>query len=400
MSAINESYQSNQNHFQAEWPASLDPQFKNLCSKVRKVFWDIISIVLFPIGLLRLTNYLFRVCLFSILIVPGANNISDSLRAAGEEWIEDYGGEKVTLSTPDAKELSGVFFKGQKSDKAIIYTFGNAGQWETCEEVVKILKITGVSILLFNPRELATEADHLTLDAYTAYEYLIQEQKIDPNNILLIGRSMGAAYGVAGAALIQEKYPDKQIKAISMLSFATLSGQIHHMFGGGVKGSVFSWLVTKILGVQMDSKAAWDKLKGSKCVVYSNRDQLILKEASLYQAIKKDNRGDVTKIRLRNDDVEDTTGGYAHNRRFYYDELNSFMEQIQTMLELDSIENLQLSRIYDHCVCAIQKTGESTASQINTLLKLRDYLEESLFFLTPPEEDAPQFSRKKLQIVQ
>jgi len=328
--------------FEAQWPKSHNPSLKGLAHKIARFAWDLISVVIFPIGLIRiaikwLKNKVLR------LVVPG--NIDKDLHLVhfkstwqwikaicqflynsenfkidrdldGKELLRRNRGHPLHLTTPDKVQLDGAFYPGKIANKAIIYATGNSGQWENdTPRLGEILK-SGVSVVVVNPRGVGKNKDHRSeagyaLDTYAAYEFLIKQQKIDPNNIVLVGFSKGGAYGTCGAAMIQEEYPDKKIKAININSYANLQQVVETVLDGRGLLKWIGRIAATVLRLNLYPKAAWDKLKGEKWIIYNPHDQLISKPVSLYRAVKENPVGVTKVLQLHNGRTS-----FEHNRHF------------------------------------------------------------------------------------
>lgn len=203
--------------FQARWPNHLNPELKSVCAKVRECFWKALSIILFPILLIKCCMRSCRRALFSKAILPGSNIPPVFLNAMGEDLLKRFNGEKITLLTPDRVKLDAVFFPNSLKNRAIIYGFGNGEQWETIHpKWIDFLLSTGANLILVNPRSVgmsdpvSPDEKGLSLDIWSAYDFLMREKKIDPSRILSIGHSMGGAISAIGAACAQKECPEKK----------------------------------------------------------------------------------------------------------------------------------------------------------------------------------------------
>ena len=352
--------------FQAKWPKSLDPARQSTPLKIATYCKNFFYHLLFPI---TYTWSHLQNCVYA-LITPGTRNpdripysfnpsflktprwilaniqyfIWDPIWNPNshkinltfrEPWLlEKFSGTKIQIKTPDNKLIDGAFFEKERTDKVILFNGGNATQWETSEGYLNYLKTCNASVLLFNPRGVGKSSAKRSpkgwaLDAYTAYEYLIQEKGYDPNNILAIGHSMGGALTTLGAGLIQKKYPEKQISAINLCSFSDLRVEIntlcHNLFSyiqepyrefqiskdvslcscSGLK-QIGIWFLAKgislsitaldyivsgltyLLNIEMPITPSWQLLKGKKVVVCKKDDFVIPYSASMAKALEKD----------------------------------------------------------------------------------------------------------------
>ncbi len=337
--------------FQAHWPRHLNPTRQSTLIKVAKVFWDAISIVIFPIGLTRLLFCYLRNLSYRIA-VPGQIEIDTEIHSTwdlafaisrfvfnpeifkanlsdqGQALIEKNKGEGVDIRTPDGGRIRGAFIPGQYKEKVLLVAGGNVEQWETHRWIDK-LKHLGTSFLCINSRGVGTSkgirsAQGYALDYYSAYEYLIHEKGIDPENILLVGFSMGAANGTRGAAIIQQKYPAKQISAINICSFSSLRKVVYEILHPELpKISRIVSCGMRMIGVEINVKDAWRSLKGKKCVFFNEADNVIPFKASLAKA------ADIGSLA-----VQMYSSMPSHNRKFSPEETRTLENQIRDILGL------------------------------------------------------------------
>jgi len=341
--------------FQAEWPQQ-SHFLVALCHKVGRVAWTLFLIGCFP---LSLTIWFIRSRAFTLGIVPGVPNFQKmqwvesiwqiplllihalyhpqhykaDFSVSEEDW-EALEGEPVSFKSPDGGEVHGAFFP-RHPGKVILHTFGNGAQWEPiCEDRLGWFEPLGASVMMVNPRGVGKSTGSLheegyALDIYASYEYLIHEEGVDPEDIVLVGHSMGSAYGTRAAAMIQEKYPDKKISVINGRSFAHLGTQIDEMFSGkGFFPGVLR-ILAKGLWFGMDVKEAFEKLKGQKVVFYHPDDEVIPYAASLAKTVKESGSS-ATVIKMHNH----LTSNH-HNRPFCSEELSLLRTKIGEILRID-----------------------------------------------------------------
>ena len=334
--------------FKAPWPKSLAP---TTCSKIAQVFWKVISIIIFPIFLTQaafrwVRNRALRV------IVPGniqsdtpiasyfdliklilrflynPENFKADNTCEGLHQIQTHNGQSIQLQTPDGAFLDGAFYPGKNPKKAIIYAFGNGEQWENHTDTISWLKNFNTSILMFNPRGVGksqgprSEQGYI-LDAYSAYRYLIDKQHLDPEDVLLVGFSMGAAYGTCAVSLIQKDFPGKKINVINLCSFSNLHLEVQNVLRGWI-GSILR-IGACILNFDLNPKAAWDQLKGKKCLFYRANDDVIPHTASLCKAVTDNPIGKTRVVELI----------YPGHIPPYDEETNTLNNQILDLLNLD-----------------------------------------------------------------
>ncbi len=98
-------------------------------------------------------------------------------------------------------KLHGWWIPKDGATHTIIYLHGNAGNISGRLEKVSILNALGVNVFIFDYRgyglsEGSPSEEGLYEDADAAYDYLIQERKLDPNSIVIYGASLGGAPAV------------------------------------------------------------------------------------------------------------------------------------------------------------------------------------------------------------
>lgn len=116
--------------------------------------------------------------------------------------------EEVFLQTADGETINGLFFPGEDRKRAILYFHGNAGDLSGWQFVAEDLLPSGLSIFIIDYRGYGKSTGSVSerglyVDADAAYDYLVRDRKISPNDIVLYGRSIGS--GVAVQLATQKK---------------------------------------------------------------------------------------------------------------------------------------------------------------------------------------------------
>ena len=106
--------------------------------------------------------------------------------------------EDITFETSDGLKLSGWFVPSAGDRGVILFCHGNAGNISHRLESIQIYHQLGLDIFIFDyrgygqsegkPSESGTYED---VDA--AWQYLVSGRQIDPNRIVIFGRSLGGA---------------------------------------------------------------------------------------------------------------------------------------------------------------------------------------------------------------
>lgn len=344
--------------FRAEWPDPLNPELDSCCTKTAKVFWEVISYIIFPIIIIRCLINWVRTLAFKKILLPGDSRYpKEYLNELGEKLLNECHGKKVPLIAPDGAKLDAVFFKGSTHpEKVIFYGFGNGGQWEVCQGMVQRLQqLFGVSILMINPRGVGESVGErypqgYALDTYTGYEYLIKKQ-FDLENILFHGHSMGGAYGSCGAALIQEKYPEKAVSMINDRSYSNLLDAGKALVDVECCCCPLNAVIPCLFNAfntQIDAQKPFESLKGKKCLIYSKNDGVIhYHKASLHKGLVDAGYQNFTAIELTGE-LPDTECSHCydhHNRPFNDSEEVQFIQQVEEMLHLEKKADERLATL-------------------------------------------------------
>ncbi|MBN1213524.1 MAG: alpha/beta hydrolase [candidate division Zixibacteria bacterium] len=116
--------------------------------------------------------------------------------------------EDVYIEVVPGEKINAWYFPGNPGRKTILFCHGNAGNISHRLETIQLLKTFEVNILLFDYRGYGrsdgqpTEAG-VCADARTAYDWLVNEKKIVPENIILFGRSLGGAVAIDLASKVK-----------------------------------------------------------------------------------------------------------------------------------------------------------------------------------------------------
>ncbi len=106
--------------------------------------------------------------------------------------------EELQLKTGDGLTLHGWFIPTRNPRATLLFCHGNAGNISHRMESIAIFHQLGLNVLIFDYRgygqsEGKPSEQGTYLDAEAAWDYLTQQKNIPPNQIILFGRSLGAA---------------------------------------------------------------------------------------------------------------------------------------------------------------------------------------------------------------
>ncbi|MEC4986240.1 MAG: alpha/beta hydrolase [Oscillatoria sp. PMC 1068.18] len=111
----------------------------------------------------------------------------------------------LKLTTSDRIKLAAVYLPHPNATYTLLYIHGNAEDLGDIQPVLQNLQKLGLSVFAYDYRGYGTSEGTPTernadRDIQTAYDYLTQELKIPPNQIIVYGRSVGGGSAVDLAA--------------------------------------------------------------------------------------------------------------------------------------------------------------------------------------------------------
>jgi len=109
--------------------------------------------------------------------------------------------EEVSFKSDDKTTLNGWFIPNKKAKDTILFFHGNGGNISHRLEKIAILHNLGLNLFIFDYRgygksQGSPSEKGLYKDGEAAYEYLIKQRSIPPNNIILYGESLGGAIAI------------------------------------------------------------------------------------------------------------------------------------------------------------------------------------------------------------
>jgi abhydrolase domain-containing protein 17 len=107
----------------------------------------------------------------------------------------------IKLITPNGEKISAKFFKNATADFTILYSHGNADDINVLSPYFQELSNEGFNVFAYEYRgygksEGKPSEQNAYEDAETAYNYLINEQQISPEKIIIFGHSLGGAVAI------------------------------------------------------------------------------------------------------------------------------------------------------------------------------------------------------------
>lgn len=107
--------------------------------------------------------------------------------------------EFVQISSEHNSKLEGWWIENKEAKITLLYCHGNAATLHDLKHVAALFKEYGLQTLLFDYRGFGASTflnpteESVAADARAAYDWLIHEKQVGPNQIVLWGHSLGAA---------------------------------------------------------------------------------------------------------------------------------------------------------------------------------------------------------------
>jgi fermentation-respiration switch protein FrsA (DUF1100 family) len=112
--------------------------------------------------------------------------------------------EEINLKTPDKLKINSWFIPAT-SRYTVLFCHGNAGNISTRLEKILVLHDFGLNVFIFDYRgygksQGGPSENGMYIDTKTAYDYLVNQRKINPEDIIIYGESLGGAAAINLAA--------------------------------------------------------------------------------------------------------------------------------------------------------------------------------------------------------
>ena len=137
--------------------------------------------------------------------------------------------ESVSFETTDRVKLSGWFIPGENARGVILFCHGNAGNISHRLESIQIFHQLGLDIFIFDYRGYGQSEGKPTepgtyQDAEAAWRYLTEERQVNPNKVIVFGRSLG---GAVASWLAQRHTPGALIVESTFTSLPDIAASVY-----------------------------------------------------------------------------------------------------------------------------------------------------------------------------
>ena len=137
--------------------------------------------------------------------------------------------EAVHFETEDGVKLFGWFVPGKSAKGVILFCHGNAGNISHRLDSIQIFHRLGLDVFIFDyrgygksegkPTELGTYRD-----AEAAWQYLVEQRQLNPDKVIVFGRSLGAS---VASLLAQNRAPGALILESAFTSLPDIAANLY-----------------------------------------------------------------------------------------------------------------------------------------------------------------------------
>ena len=170
-------------------------------SEIIKKFWGVLSMPVKWQYLILLIIFMITIC---YIFYPKIENFfvfcpQSSFDFTPEQLRLDY--KDVYFNSEDGERLHGWFFPLETGGPVILFCHGNAGNISHRLDNIEPLTEKNLQVFIFDYRGYGKSSGSpsekgIYMDGLAAYDYLVQEEHIQPENIVLFGRSLGGAVAI------------------------------------------------------------------------------------------------------------------------------------------------------------------------------------------------------------
>lgn len=138
----------------------------------------------------------------------------------------DY--EDITFTSSDGVNLNGWFIPAEKSPCVVLFCHGNAGNLSSWLPAAEMVHDMGFSVFIFDYRGYGLSGgkpteDGTYLDADAAWTYLAETRKVPPEQVVIVGRSLG---GPIAARLAGRVNPRALVLESTFTSMQDVAGDL------------------------------------------------------------------------------------------------------------------------------------------------------------------------------
>jgi uncharacterized protein len=185
-----------------------------------------------------------------------------------EQSPEDLGltYQDIFFDTEDGQRLHGWFFPLEGKSPLILFCHGNAGNISHRLDNIRHLLDQGLPVFIFDYRGYGRSTGKpsekgLYKDGMAAYNYLVREEHFKPEDIVLFGRSLGAAVAM-------EISSEKEVRAVILESAFTSTKDMAKTMG------LFS-LISPLLPLHYNNLKKIAHIGMPKLIIHGTDDHIV-----------------------------------------------------------------------------------------------------------------------------
>lgn len=186
------------------------------------------------------------------------------LQQTPADWQLDY--EDVWINSADGVRLHGWYIPRQGARQTVLFFHGNAGNISHRRESIEIFHQLNLNVFILSYRgygnsEGKPDENGLYNDARSAWRYLTEDRKIQQQDIILFGRSLG---GAVATALAAEVKPAGLILESTFSSAKDMAAELY---------PVLHWVI--YLRYKFDTATRLRQVQSPVLVIHSADDEII-----------------------------------------------------------------------------------------------------------------------------
>ena len=188
-------------------------------TKIRYMFWSVVFII---IGLFVGLMILLAIFQSRFIYFP-SRDIAITPDSVGLSYWD------ISFKSLDGNELSAWFIPAENPRGVVLFCHGNAGNISHRLDSIQIFYNLNLSTFIFDYRGYGKSNGKPTekgtyLDAESAWQHLIEKQKINPEDIILFGRSLG---GTIASWLAKQHTPKALIIESTFTSIPDMAAKLY-----------------------------------------------------------------------------------------------------------------------------------------------------------------------------
>jgi fermentation-respiration switch protein FrsA (DUF1100 family) len=221
--------------------------------------------------------------------------------------------ESVQLTARDGTRLHAWFVPAPTARGTLLFSHGNAGNIAHRLDSISLFHSLGLNVLIFDYRgygesEGKPSEKGTYLDVQAAWDYLLEERRVPPEEIIIFGRSLGAAI----AAELASQHPSAGV--ILESAFTSVPDKA---------ASLYPWLPVRLLSrYRYNTLDNVERITSPLLVVHSREDDIIPYAHGEQLFAKASDPKQFLELRGRHND------GYHVSRKIYVKTMQQFLDGI------------------------------------------------------------------------